>query len=1111
MNSTRAGVAATAATIAAALALTSISTVAQAHDGIDHDDEPGAAAALDWSNYEKILLTQDVGEPIGMTIMPDGSVLHTARNGDIRHTDPSTGVTNVVNTIDVYANSEDGLQSLAIAPDFEESGWVYLYYAPRVMDDPEYPETTPNGSAPNSLPDGEDESYWDAWKGYNQLTRAQWDDATGSIDLSTEQVLLKVEVQRGQCCHVGGDIDFDGEGNVYLSTGDNTPASTPGSNGFAPNNNAPGMNPGFDSRRGAGSTNDLRGAILRIHPEDDGSYTIPEGNLFEPGTELTRPEIFVMGLRNPFRMEVDAVTGAVSWGDYGPDSGVASDERGPMGYVEWQSTTQPLNGGWPYCHGPNANYNEWDFETATPGEWFDCEAGAENNSTWNTGLDVLPAATAPQVYYGDNPGDQPFDEFVEFDAQGGQGPMGGPTFHYDPDGPSTQWPAYWDGKAFFYEFSQDYIAALTIPDPDGPVTHVEHVLPNAALTDNVQAITDGPIDMEFGPDGSLYILDYGNGFFRQNPEAGLYRVDYAEGDKSPTAVIAADPISSSTAPLTVELDGSGSSDPEGGALTYEWDFDGDGVFDETGVSAMAEYTELGQYTVRLRVTDPGGRTGITSRAITVGNVAPTLTADYPADGGFFTWGDAVPYRFATTDPEDGDETVCSNLSWTVGLGHDTHAHPEELGSGCEGAWAMPIDAPEHGETEKLFSVIVANYTDQGNGDIPPAQAEVSLVLNPFAQEAEHADIISGADVVADDTAGALSKVTGLDPGDHLSWDPVNFTGIDGVEVRGAGTGTIELRWGAAEAEAFATASFSGVGWADVQAEVSAFPEGTGELFVTSTGGVELDTLTFQGDGVTDVTPPEASVSLDPAEPTGDNGWYTGPVDVSVAVTDNGGIDDAEISFDGGETWISLRAWYWDFFQALLPYTVEDDGVHEILYRGTDTGGNLSEVGSITVSIDGTAPDVAITGVTDGDTVGSTATIDLGATTEDEVSGIDSTTFTLDGEAVEPGEIDVATLDLGDHSLTATATDVAGNVSEVTVTFMVEATVGDLENHVDRVIADDDTAPNEAAQLSAFLDQATRHLDAGRTSQAIKALERLADASSDELLTRDIAAIIDSLQ
>lgn len=1103
MNRTRTAVASLGAI---ALMIGPLAGVAVAHDGVDHDTEPGAEAALDWSNYEKILLTQDTGEPIGMSVMPDGSVLHTARNGDIRHTDPSTGVTRVINSIDVYANSEDGLQSVELAPDFEETGWVYLYYAPRVMEG-DYPETTPSGSAPTSLPDGEDASYWDAWLGYNQLSRMQWDAETASLDESSEQVILKVEAQRGQCCHVGGDIDFDADGNVLLSTGDNTPAGTPGANGFAPNNNAPGMNPGLDARRGAGNTNDLRGAILRVHPEDDGSYTIPDGNLFPPGTEDTRPEIFVMGLRNPFRMAVDDETGAVRWADYGPDSGVASDERGPMGYVEWQSTTVALNGGWPFCHGPNADYNEWDFETATPGPWFDCEAGAENNSTWNTGLSVLPPATAPQVYYGDNAGDQPFDEFVDFEPQGGQGPMGGPTYRYDPDSPASAFPEYWDGKAFFYEFSQDYIAAITNDDPNGPVTHVEHFLPNSALTDNVMAITDGPIDMEFGPNGSLYILDYGNGFFRQNPEAGLYRVDYALGNKSPTAVIAVDPVSSSDAPLTVQLDGTGSTDPEGEALTYDWDTDGDGTFDASGPTIEVTYEELAQYTVRLRVTDPEGRIGLTSALVTVGNIAPTLSADYPANGGFFAWGDAVPFQFSTSDPEDGTATVCGNLDWTLGLGHDTHAHPEVLGSGCSGAWVMPEDAPEHGATEKLYGVVVATYSDQGNGDIPPAQDEVSLVLNPFDQQAEHADEVVGAEIVSDDSAQALSKVIGLEPGGHLAWDPVNFTGIDGVEVRGSGTGTIHLRWNAPDAAPFASATFGGgTGWTDAQGDVSAFPEGTGTLYVTSTGGVELDSLTFQGAGVTDVTPPTVEGILSPADPTGENGWYTEPVTLTLSAQDNGAIGDGQVSYDGGETWESVRH---PWFGTLRPVTLSADGVHEVMYRALDTGGNVSDVGSVTVSIDTTAPELALIGVEDGATVGSTGVLELAVEALDATSGVQSTALTLDDQPIEEGTVDLATLDLGTHTLVATAADVAGHTTSVTITFVIEAGPEDLEAHVERLQATDLPA-DEAAHLSAFLAQAQRHLDADRTAQAVTALERLAGATDDPLLTRDVAAVIASL-
>ena len=128
---------------------------AAAHSGVDHGSEPGAVEALDWSNYEKITLTKDTGEPIDMAVLPDGRVLHTARNGDVRLTDPDAGTTKVVTTVPVYSNSEDGLQTISLDPEFETNQWVYLYYAPRTMTAP-YPATTPTGSAPNCLPAGAD-------------------------------------------------------------------------------------------------------------------------------------------------------------------------------------------------------------------------------------------------------------------------------------------------------------------------------------------------------------------------------------------------------------------------------------------------------------------------------------------------------------------------------------------------------------------------------------------------------------------------------------------------------------------------------------------------------------------------------------------------------------------------------------------------------------------------------------------------------------------------------------------------------------------------------------------------------------------------------------------
>ncbi|MDT0461292.1 PQQ-dependent sugar dehydrogenase, partial [Streptomyces sp. DSM 41527] len=158
----------------------------------------------------------------------------------------------------------------------------------------------------------------------------------------------------GICCHVGGDIDFDKDGNLYLSTGDDTNPFA--SDGYTPIDERPDRNPAFDAQRTSGNTNDLRGKILRIKVAEDGSYTVPEGNLFEPGTEKTRPEIYAMGFRNPFRFSVDQATGILYVGDYGPDAGAADPKRGPSGKVEFARVTKAGNFGWPYCVGENEPY-----------------------------------------------------------------------------------------------------------------------------------------------------------------------------------------------------------------------------------------------------------------------------------------------------------------------------------------------------------------------------------------------------------------------------------------------------------------------------------------------------------------------------------------------------------------------------------------------------------------------------------------------------------------------------------------------------------------------------------------------------------------------------------
>jgi len=898
------------------------------------------AEAKDWSHYQKVLLTKNTGEPIDLAILPDGKILHTARNGAIRLTDPAQGTTSIINTIPVYANSEDGLQTIGIDPDFATNKWVYVYYAPKL--------STPAGSAPTTLPTGADEAtYWKQWEGVNRLSRFKW---TGSaLDLTSEQTVIEVPVQRGQCCHVGGDFGFDDKGNLYLATGDNTPADAPGAGGYAPNNDAPRVNPGMDDRRGAGNTNDLRGKILRIKPNaTTAGYTVPTGNLFPAGTAKTKPEIFVMGVRNPFRMDVDVETNSLSWGDYGPDAGNASATRGPMGLVEWNTTglDNPHNSGWPYCVADNKPYNEWNFATATQGPWFDC-ANLKNNSRWNTGLVDIPPSRPATLWYGDNPGQQPWNELVNFGSGGGQGPMGGPVYHYDADNPSgLKFPPYWDRKAFFGEFSQDYLAVFTTDWPNGPVSKIEDFLPNSALTAQSMPIHDNPMDMEFGPDGALYVLEYGDGFFTENPDAGLYQISYTQGNQAPVAAFTATPISSSSAPLTVNFNASASADPEGEALTYQWDFDGNGTYDATGVTASYTYTTLGQFTARLKVTDPQGRTGLISKKITVGNVAPEVSIDLPGDGSFFDWGKAVPFKVSTTDAEDGTDTVCSKVTWEFGLGHAEHAHPLTNGTGCTGAWPTPVDAPEHGETEKIYGGVVVRYTDKGNNGLPGAEGETQITLNPKLQQAEHATERKGVSVIFDAAANGTGAITGLGANDYLRYAPVNFAGITGVKLTAKGTGNLQLRFGSATAAPFATIAVSSTTtWQNVNHTFATAPTGSGQLFVTSNDELSVDALTFLGNGVDDVINPTVTHTLNPATGTGTGGAYTGPVALTLDATDNGTIASVQYSTNNGTSWITVSPTAGKY---VVNFTT--GGVRNLLYRATDNGGNVG-TGSVNFTID----------------------------------------------------------------------------------------------------------------------------------------------------------------
>ncbi|WP_406212153.1 PQQ-dependent sugar dehydrogenase [Streptomyces canus] len=665
------------------------------------------------SDFQKVTLNDRPGEPMALAVLPDRRVLHTARTGEVRIHDPKSGVNFLAADMKkgpagLYQHDEEGVQGIAVDPGFAKNHWVYLYYSPRLatpMDDPATPGVN-EGDAPQS---GTAEDFA-KYKGVTRLSRFKL--AGNKLDLATEQKVIDVPADRGICCHVGGKIDFDRKGNLFLSTGDDSNPFS--SDGYAPLDDRPDRNPAYDARRTAGNTNDLRGKVLRIQVKPGGGYQIPRGNLFAPGTAKTRPEIYAMGLRNPFRFGVDDKTGEVYVGDYSPDAQKADPNRGPAGQGRWMVIDRPANYGWPFCVTQDTPYQDYDFATQKSSGAFNC-AKPVNDSRHNTGRGELPPVTDAEIVYGYGAS----EEFPEL-GTGGIGPMGGPVYQYDKRNKAqNRWPQYFDGKPLFYEWTRDQMKAITLGKKN-QVLKIEDAVPTIT--------TDGPIDSEFGPDGALYVLEYGTGYFAELPEAQLSRIDFTRGNRTPEPKVAADLVNG-TSPLTVQFSSAGTKDADGDALRYAWDFDADGTVDSREANPKHTFTKNGVYDATLKVTDSTGRSASASVPVVVGNKAPvvSLTTDPAPHGGTaFHWGDTVTWQVTVTDDQPVD---CAKVSVSFILGHDSHGHPLSTSNGCSGSFKTFVDGG-HSGSDNLKAVFNATYTDTPPDGLPSLSGSAEVALTP---------------------------------------------------------------------------------------------------------------------------------------------------------------------------------------------------------------------------------------------------------------------------------------------------------------------------------------------------------------------------------------------
>ncbi|MCC8426304.1 PQQ-dependent sugar dehydrogenase [Mucilaginibacter sp. UR6-11] len=558
------------------------------------------------NRFVKTVLSNDLNEPMQLAIAPDMRVFFIERAGNFYVYNPADNKTTLIYKFPVKAVEKilQGMLGMTIDPDFRTNNYIYFYYSTQVGD---------------------------AYK--NRLSRFVI-SKNSVLDLQSEKVLLDVPLDAEVSAHSGGSLAWDKYKNLYLSTGDNTVPFE--SEGYAPIDMRPGRTT-FDAERSAGNTNDLRGKILRIHPEANGTYTIPDGNLFKKRTLNTLPEIYVMGCRNPYRISVDPETSILYWGEVGPDAGT-DGKQGPRGYDEINQAKKAGNFGWPFFVGDNKPYTKYDFKTQIVGDLFDVNA-PENLSPNNTGLKILPPAQKAMVWF-------PYDVSPEFPVlgKGGRCIIGGPVYHYNPALKSnTKFPEYYDKVLFVGDYMRNWIFGVRM-DENQNYTGLDQLME-----------TNGdfrrPIDIKFGPEGSFYILEYGSAYGLDNPDARLVRVDYNAGNRAPVAKIATrDTIG--LKPYKVVLNQKSFDYDADDKLSYKWLLNDKTVI-STAENPVYTFLKNGVYKITLKVTDAGGKSSTDTKVIKVGNTPPQVAISTSANSSFFFPGEQTfDYKVAIKDRED---------------------------------------------------------------------------------------------------------------------------------------------------------------------------------------------------------------------------------------------------------------------------------------------------------------------------------------------------------------------------------------------------------------------------------------------------------------------------
>jgi glucose/arabinose dehydrogenase len=623
-------------------------------------------------------------QPTAVAFSGDGRVFVAEKSGLIKVFDSLSDTTPTVFAdlrTQVHNFWDRGMLGLALDPQFPSRPYVYALYT--------Y-DAVPGGTAPRwgtagGTSDGCPNPPGSTVDGCLVQARLARLTASGNQMTGPEQVLVSGWCQQFPS-HSIGTVTFGPDGALYVGAGDGAsfnyvdygqtknpcgdPPSPAGTN-LTPPTAQGGALRSQSIRRPAGQPVTLDGTIIRIDPNTGAGLP---GNPFASHADQNARRIIAYGLRNPFRFDVRPGTQQIWVGDVGWDTWEEIDRIADIddGIAE--------NFGWPCYEGVGRQpaYDAVDLNS--------CE------SLYGTGQ------TGPYYTYNHNAKVVPSDS-----CSAGTSSVSGVAFEN-----GSNYPSDYDGALFFADASRGCVWAMK---------RGAGIDPSPSQLSEFVGGAGTPVQVLTGPGGDVFYVDLEGG--------QLHRVVYNGANHPPTAAVSAAPTSGA-APLTVGFDGSGSSDLDpGDVLSYAWDLDGDGQFDDsTAVAPTHTYTVAGTVTARLRVTDSAGASDTQSVTITVGasaNTPPVPVIDSPTSGLRWQVGEVISFSGHATDAQDGT-VPASRLSWSVVLNHcpsNCHTHPVQTLTGASGTFP----APDHEYPSSLSLVLTAT-------DSAGARASTSLQVDP---------------------------------------------------------------------------------------------------------------------------------------------------------------------------------------------------------------------------------------------------------------------------------------------------------------------------------------------------------------------------------------------